>query len=252
MIFEKKVVLISGAASGIGKSTAIQFLEQGARVLLIDLDRQKLENTVQSLKDFEPFFQYFCADVSDSKQVEKAVNFCIEKFGRMDVLVSNAAINPRGTVLTTPDSLLDKILSVNLKATFYLCKFCVPHMKSEGGSIVTISSINGLVAWENEAAYDASKGGLIMLTKAVAVDFAKFGIRANCICPGITDTPMLRRTASSKDDPEKFMEEVNNMQPLPRIAQPEDIANATLFLASDRAAYITGVVLPVDGGYTAV
>lgn len=253
MRLKDRIALITGAASGIGRATALTLAREGACIAVVDQDGAPGPALASELQDQGYEAEWIAADVSDSGQVEQAVTQCVSRFGGLDILVSNAGINPRGTVLTTSDELLDRILAVNLKALFYLCRYGVPAMRRRGGgSIVTVSSINGLVAWDNEAAYDASKGGVVMLTRALAVDHAPDNIRVNCICPGITDTPMLQRTAASKPDPEAFFEAARKMQPLNRLGQPEDIANAVLFLASDEAAYITAAILPVDGGYTAV
>lgn len=250
---KNKIAMVTGAASGIGRATTRLLAGEGAQVFLVDRDPVALAATVQDLVSAGHHVESAVLDISRSEGAQEGVERCVRSLGGLDILVSNAGINPRGTVITTSDSQLEEVLSVNLKATFYLCRYSVPVMKERGGgSIVTVASINALVAWKNEAAYDAAKGGLVMLTRSLAVDFAEWGIRANCVCPGITGTAMLERTISAAPNQQEFRQSLNSMQPLGRIAMPEDIAQAIVFLASDRAAFITGAVIPVDGGYTAV
>ena len=192
-------------------------------------------------------------DVADPDGARSAVERAVERFDGLDILISCAGINPRGTVVTTGIELWRRVLDVNLSATFLLARHAVPHLAARGsGSIVTVASINALVAWKNEAAYEASKGGLVALTRAMAADHAEQGIRVNCICPGIIDTPMLARTASTHPDPAAFYEKARTMQLAGRLGRPIDVAYAALFLASDESSFVTGAVLPVDGGYTAV
>jgi NAD(P)-dependent dehydrogenase (short-subunit alcohol dehydrogenase family) len=190
------------------------------------------------------------ADVGTLQDAERAVKKCVETFGGVDILVNNAVVNPRGTVITTGEEEWNRVISVNLNAAFRFSKYDIPEMiRRGGGSIVNIASVNGLVAFENEAAYDASKGGLVMLTRSMAVDHAKDKVRVNCICPGITDTPMFKGTVSSYANQEAFLEKARKMHPLGRLGKPEDIAYAALFLASEESSFITGAILPVDGGY---
>lgn len=252
MKLEGRVALVTGGASGMGRACAELFAREGARVAIADV--QEAGAVVAAgigARGGEAVF--LRCDVADAGDAEGAVRGCVESFGRLDVLVGCAGINPRGTLLTTSEELWDRVLGVNLKALYLLGRAALPEMiRGGGGSIVAFSSINGLVAWEDEAAYDASKGGLVMLARAMAVDHAKHGVRVNCICPGIIDTPMLARTAAAKGDPEAFYAAARKMQPLGRLGTAEEVARVALFLASDDASFVTGAVLPVDGGYTAV
>jgi NAD(P)-dependent dehydrogenase (short-subunit alcohol dehydrogenase family) len=195
---------------------------------------------------------YFKADVSDSAQVRKLVEDTIQRYGRIDVLINNAAVCPPGDVVTTSEETWDQVIDVNLKGVFLCCKYMIPHMqKTGGGAIVNIGSINSLMAMENEAAYDASKGGVLMLTRAIALDFAKARIRVNCICPGAIETPMLKASLDTSPDPKAARQSLTAKHPLRRTGTPDEVAQAALFLATDASSFVTGAVIPVDGGILA-
>ena len=248
MRLHAKVALVTGGASGIGKATADLFQREGAHVVVLDI-----QEPAQGRRADRRSVIHVKGDVASDADAEGAVEECRARFGGLDVLVACAGINPRGTILTTREQQWDQVFAVNLKGVFFIARHAIAAMAHRGGgSIVTVSSINGLVAWENEVAYDASKGGLVMLTRALAVDHAKDNVRVNCICPGIIDTPMLARTAAAQPDEARFRAKAAGMQPLGRLGRPEEVAQAALFLASDEASFITGAILPVDGGYTAV
>lgn len=248
-----KVALITGGASGMGKAMSVLFAAGGASVAVVDIDENHGREVVNEIREKGGKAILVRADVAIAEEAKLAVGRCVEVFGGLDILVNNAGVNPRGTVVTTSETQWDRVLAVNLKATFLLSKYAIPEMvRRGGGCVVNIASVNGLVAFENEVAYDASKGGLVMLTRSMALDHAKDGVRVNCICPGITDTPMFERTISTYSNQQAFLEKVKKMQPLGRLGRPDDVANAALFLASDQATFITGAILPVDGGYTIV
>lgn len=251
MKLQGKVAIITGATDGIGKATALKFAKEGAKVMMMGRDPVKGNSALKEVKQHGEAL-YFKGDVSDSSQVRKMIEETISTFGRIDILVNNAAICPAGTVLTTSEETWDQIFDINVKGVFLCCKYTIPHMqKIGGGSIVNIGSINSLMAMENEAAYDASKGGVLMLTKAVALDFAKSNIRANCILPGAVETEMLRRSLNSAPDPAKARELTVQRQLIHRTANPEEIAEVALFLATDAASFMTGATVPVDGGILA-
>lgn len=251
MKLQGKVAIITGATDGIGKATALKFAKEGAKVMMMGRDPVKGNSALKEVKQHGEAL-YFKGDVSDSSQVRKMIEETISTFGRIDILVNNAAICPAGTVLTTSEETWDQIFDINVKGVFLCCKYVIPHMqKIGGGSIVNIGSINSLMAMENEAAYDASKGGVLMLTKAVALDFAKSNIRANCILPGAVETEMLRRSLNSAPDPAKARELTVQRQLIHRTANPEEIAEVALFLATDAASFMTGATVPVDGGILA-
>lgn len=246
-----KVAIITGAASGMGRAMSLLFSNEGAKITVVDIAEDRGRAVVDEIKKKGSEAIFVKADVGSIQDAERAVKKCGEMFGGVDILVNNAGTNPRGTVVTTSEEEWNRVISVNLDAAFRFSKYAIPEMiRRGGGSIVNIASVNGLVAFENEAAYDASKGGLVMLTRSMAADHAKDKVRVNCICPGITDTPMFKRTVSSYSDQEAFLEKARKMHPLGRLGKPEDIAHAALFLVSDESSFITGAILPVDGGYT--
>jgi len=187
-------------------------------------------------------------DVSKPVDCERMVRAATDRYGKLDVLFNNAGVYSQGTVVDTPDEVFDRMVAINLKGVFLCCKAAVPAMISNGGgSIINMSSSVGwLIAAPNIVAYAASKGGVTLLTRAMALDHAKDHIRVNCICPGPTDTPMLHRAFTDEQ-----LVAFGNTLPVTRLARPEEIAHAALWLASDEASFVTGVALPVDGGQTA-
>jgi len=246
-----KVALVTGGTDGIGRAIALTFVREGAKVVILGRDETKGRKALDELNAAGEA-AYMKADVSDSQQVKRIVDATIQKYGRIDILVNNAGICPAGDILTTSESTWDEIMGVNLKGVFLCSKYTIPHMqRNGGGAIVNIGSINSLMAMENEAAYDASKGGVLMLTKAMALDFAKSKIRVNCICPGAIETPMLKASLDTAKDPKAARDSLIQKHPLRRTGTPEEIAQAALFLASEDSSFITGATIPVDGGILA-
>lgn len=240
MKLEGKVANITGATDGIGKAIALKFAKEGAKVMMVGRDEAKGRTALEKVRECGEAV-YFKADVSNSSQIKKMVEETIQRYGRIDVLVNNAAVCPPGTVVNTSEELWDHIIDVNLKGVFLCSKYAIPHMqKNGGGAIVNIGSINSLMAMENEAAYDASKGGVLMLTKAIALDFAKANIRANCICPGAVETAMLKASLETSPDPTKARQWITSKHPIGRTGIPEEIAEVALFLATDASSFITG------------
>jgi meso-butanediol dehydrogenase/(S,S)-butanediol dehydrogenase/diacetyl reductase len=246
-----KVAIITGATDGIGKATALKFASEGAKVIMVGRSEARgrsAEAEVRKLGDAH----YIQADVSDSLQVKQFTEETIKRYGRIDVLVNNAAMVHAGTILTTSEEKWDEIIDINLKGVFLCCKYVIPHMqKNGGGVIVNMGSINSMMAMENEAVYDTSKGGVLMLTKAIALDFAKSNIRANCILPGAVETTMLNASLNAASDPTQAREWTIQRHPVRRFGRPEEIAEVILFLAADAPPFMTGAVIPVDGGILA-
>jgi NAD(P)-dependent dehydrogenase (short-subunit alcohol dehydrogenase family) len=251
----QKVALITGAGSGIGKACAEAYSQEGAAVAVIDLQAEAGETIVQAIREQGGEAAFFPADVSDPEAVRFAIEKTIGQWGRIDILISNAGIGGRrlgdGPVHSCTVEAWDRVMSVNLKGTFLICKYVLPGMMEQGrGSIVTVASVLGLVGTQglfDTHAYATSKAGIIGLTRSIAAYYARDGIRANVIAPGLIDTQMAART---KADPE-LSEQVAFWQPLGGIGQVSDVASAAVFLGSDESRFITGVVLPVDGGWTA-
>jgi NAD(P)-dependent dehydrogenase (short-subunit alcohol dehydrogenase family) len=190
------------------------------------------------------------ADVADEEHVQAAVEQTVAQLGSLDVLVNNAGIEISGTVAEMSSETWDRVLAVNLRGAFLCSKYAIPHMRGRGGAIVNISSVHAFHSYPHEPAYDASKSGMLGLTRTMALDHGKDGIRVNAICPGYIRTPLLERWFSELPNPEETMREVLKYHPLGRIGTPRDIADAALFLASDSAWFISGAYLVVDGAMT--
>jgi NAD(P)-dependent dehydrogenase (short-subunit alcohol dehydrogenase family) len=248
--FENQVALITGAASGIGQAVARALLDEGAKVGLIDINREHLAATVRSFSRSSGYILDLPGDASDEPTVETAVRRTFETCGRLDVLVNSAGIDVEASILETSTPDWDRIMAVNVRSMFLTCKHAIPFLsRTRAGSIVNISSGAGLVPVAGRPAYNASKGAVVALTKSLALDLAPT-IRANCVCPGAVETPLLMNAIQNSPDPEATLARVMNRYPLKRIAKPEEIARAALFLASSEASYITGATLAVDGGRT--
>ena len=248
---EGKVAIITGAASGIGRATALLFSEEGAKVVVCDVDAERGVKVRDEIVERGGDAIFVRADVTKAEDVRRLVKETVKKYGRIDVLVNNAGIASIGTVLDVPEEEWDRVLAVNLKGPFLCSKYVVPEMiKAGGGVIVNVASVLGLVGSRGEAAYCASKGGLVALTRAMALDFAEHNIRVNCVCPGSVETPMREHVLAKKAKKESRSTGEAEI-PLGRVARPEEIARAILFLASDDSSYATGSILVVDGGWMA-
>ena len=242
------VALVTGASSGIGAATAIAFAEAGWDVMAAGRDEGRLEEVA----DVSDNIAIWSGELSDGEECDELMNDTIDEFGALDCLVNSAGILLRGDAGETSDEEWRDTMTINLDVPFFLSRAAIPHLQKTSGSIVNISSYWGLQAGERAVAYSTSKGGLIMLTKALAKDTAGDGIRVNAICPGGVDTPMLAAGAEeSGQDSQDFLETVAEFSPNGRISSPEDIAALTLFLASDAASMITGTAIPMDGGLSA-
>lgn len=242
--FEGKVAFVTGAASGLGFACAKRYFDEGAMVVGYDL------NTTQDWSAISNG-HFIQGDVTDEPALQAAVAETIEQYSRVDILVTAAGIADAGPVHMVEQAAWDRVIDINLKGTFLAAKAVLPAMiEQRSGSIITVASVEGLVGSEGGSSYNASKGGVVLLTKNMAMDYAKLGIRVNCICPGFIDTPMLRATLDH-DFMAPYKAEVLRETKLGRFGRPEDIAGAAFFLASEDAAFVTGQALAVDGGYTA-
>ena len=248
MKLEGRVAIVSGAASGIARATAIQFAREGAVVMAVDRDEEGVEETVAMINLAGGQAEFSIVDISKSAEVQAAVRSTLDRFGDLHILFNGAGILAYGTVLETTEEAWDRMMAINLKGTFLFCRAVLPHMIEKGrGSIVNVSSTVGAHdACAHAAAYVSSKAGVALLTRSMGIDYARLGIRVNAICPGPTDTPMLRKAMT----PEQ-MNELALSCPIGRLAQPEELAKAAVFLASDDASYVTGTLFYVDGGQTA-
>jgi NAD(P)-dependent dehydrogenase (short-subunit alcohol dehydrogenase family) len=246
---EGKRVLISGGASGIGRATALLFARQGAFVAVADLNQDSGRNVVHQIEAEGEKAIFIACDVTQKVECQRAVEQTVAQWGGIDVLFNNAGIIRRADVIETSEEEWDLVMAVNVKSMYMLSKYTIPHMvKGGGGTIINTSSGWGLVGGPRAASYCASKGAVVQLTRAMAIDHGGQNIRVNCICPGDTDTPMLREEARQLGESEPSFLSTAADRPLHRIGKPEDIAQAVLYLASEASAFVTGTTLVVDGG----
>ena len=245
-----KVAWVTGAASGIGLATARRFAAEGAVVAGFDLEPCP-DADWKPVAEAAPSTSFATGDVRDEAAQRAAVEAIVAEHGRIDVVVTAAGVAGGGPVHLVEGEAWDRVLDVNLKGTFLSCKVALPTMiEQRSGSLVTIASVEGLEAAEGGSAYNASKGGVVLLTKNLAIDYGRIGIRANCICPGFIDTPLLR-TVMGGEHMAEVSERTRQQHKLGRFGQPDEIAGAALFFASEDASFVSGQALAVDGGYTA-
>jgi NAD(P)-dependent dehydrogenase (short-subunit alcohol dehydrogenase family) len=246
--FKDKVALVTGGSFGIGRATALSFARKGAKVVLADwIENQETMDMIENLGGIAIFVK---CDVSKSDDVEALIKKTIDTFGQLDFAYNNAGIE--GASATTQDCSeenWDKTIGINLKGIWLCMKYEIPIMLQKGkGVIVNCASVAGLVGFQGLPAYVASKHGVIGLTKTAALEYAKLGIRVNVVCPGVIQTPMIDRlTGKKKESIEQFKE----LEPIGRFGEPEEIANAVIWLCSDEASFVTGIEIPVDGGFVA-
>ena len=244
-----KVAIVTGAGGGIGAAIVERFAAEGAAVVAADVDGERLRGVAERAGG-EVSWQR--CDVSDSEQVRLLVATAVERYGRLTTMCNNAAVSIPGSVEEVSEEDFDRTIAVNLRGVFLGCKHAVPALLAGGGgSIVNTGSVNSLVAEPFLTAYVASKGGVLMLTKAVALDYATRGIRCNCICPGWVDTPINHPHAERMGGLDGVLESLPEWQPIGRQGYPEEIAAAALYLASDESAFMTGSAFVIDGGMTA-
>ena len=248
-VLSGKRALITGGASGIGRATAKMFARQGADICIADIDATAGKLVADEIIADGGRAIFVLCDVTNAVDCQTAVQQMIADFGGIDILFNNAGIIRRASVVDTSEEEWDQVMDVNVKSIFLFGKFAIPYMvEAGGGAVVNVSSGWGLVGGRRAASYCASKGAVVLLTKAMALDHGGDNIRVNCICPGDTDTPMLRHEARQLGESEEsFLVEAAD-RPLKRIGKPEDIAHAALYLVSDSAAFVTGTTLIVDGG----
>lgn len=241
-----KVAIVTGGASGIGEFTVREMVKEGAKVVIADVNDTLGNQLVQELNQGEIVAAYVHVDVTKEDQVQQMVEFALSQFGKLDILFNNAGIGSMSPSADLPFEDWRKVLSVNLDGVFLVAKHSIRAMlKNGGGSIVNTASILGHVGQAQTASYSAAKGGVVNLTRTLALEYAKDNIRVNAICPGYIETPLLSQL---DEDMKKYL---ISLHPLGRLGKPEEIAKAVLFLASDDASFITGANLLVDGGYTA-
>jgi NAD(P)-dependent dehydrogenase (short-subunit alcohol dehydrogenase family) len=247
--FDNKIAVVTGGASGIGEAASFKFAELGAAVAIFDSDEAAGRKIVQTLTSAGKTARYYKCNVASSSQVKEAIAAVVRDLRGIDVLVSNAGIQRYGDAVKTSEALWNEVMSVNLNGAFHVAQHGLPEVaKRGGGSLVVVCSVQSFASVPESAAYVTSKHALLGLVRSIALDFAKHNIRANCVCPGTVDTPLLRRVLAETLEPQKLLARLNQMHALGRIARAEEVANAIVFLASDWASFITGAALLVDGG----
>ena len=257
MRVKDKVVVLTGAASGIGRATAILFAKEGAIQVLSDIDEKGLKETLSLIKEGKDKITSMKVDVRKPVEVKNMIDSTVKKFGRIDVLIVNAGVVRVGQIEEFPDADYDLLVDVNLKGTHYTCKYAVPYFKKQrSGSIITLASVAAHIGQVNHANYCSTKAGILGYTRALALDLAPYNVRVNSVSPGATDTPMLQSDVAkqAKDRGVKYdviKKEFELEGVLGRWAKPEEIATGILFLASEESSYMTGADLRMDGGWTA-
>jgi NAD(P)-dependent dehydrogenase (short-subunit alcohol dehydrogenase family) len=249
MRLKDKAAIITGSAAGIGEAAAGLFVREGARVLVADKNGAAAARVAESLGEAAIAIE---VDVSKSADVRRMVDTAVERFGRLDIIANNAGYGIPGTVVTTEEDDWDALMAVNLKGVYLCCKYAIPAMAAGGGGVIVNTASNvATVGILDRAAYVASKGGVAALTKAMALDHAHENIRVNCVAPGVTWSSYFEKMVANHPDPETFTAKLKARAPINRWAQPVEIANAILWLASDEASFATGAMFTVDGGMTA-
>lgn len=244
-----KVAIVTGAARGIGQGIAVRFAREGARVALLDIDPEGCEQTKAIIDSIDGEAISVACDVTDVTAVERSVGSVRDRLGDPDILVNNAAVMPSGALHETTPADFDRCLAVNLRGTYALCRAVLPRMLERGkGSIIHMASVTGLLGLPGLAAYSATKGALISLTRAMSTDYAGHGIRVNSVAPGTIDSPMLHAFLAQQSDPERLREEFDAVHPIGRVGTIEEVASVFTFLASDEASFVTGATYTVDGG----
>lgn len=248
---EGKVALITGAGSGIGRSSAKLFAEEGAKITVVDIDAKGGEETVKMIRKAGGDAVFIQADVSKAADAERMVKRTVEEWGGLDILFNNAGVYVESATAELSEEDWDRLMAVNLKGPFLGSKYAIPQMIKQGdGVIINTASDWGIIGWPKAAAYCSSKGGLILLTKSLAMELAPYNIRVNSLCPAAVATP-INIAWMSKMPKEEADQMIKSRIPLGRMSKPEEQAYGALFLASDESSYVTGTIFLVDGGSTA-
>ncbi|MDQ6419743.1 glucose 1-dehydrogenase [Paenibacillus sp. LHD-117] len=248
MRFVGKTAIVTGGGSGIGEAIVRLFASQGANVVIADVNEEAAARLVEQLQSTGANIVAIAADVSKEEAVRGLIQKTTERFGRIDIVVNNAAAIMPKFLEEFQEEEWDRIINVNLKSVFLMTKHSIQELKHTRGTIVNMASLNGLVGQRMNPVYAATKGGIVAMTKSLALDYAPYGVRVNCICPAGVSTPLLQQWTQEQEDPAATVQILNDMHALGRPATAEEVAQAVLFLAGNESGFITGVALPVDGG----
>ena len=252
MRLKDKVAIITGASKGIGKGIATRYSHEGARVVITSRSMDLLSPIADEIRDRGGHALALPVDVKKPESIQAVVDMTVEEYGQLDIMVNNAGIYYQADVVETPYEVWNDILGVNLTGAFLCIKYAVPAMiQGDSGVVVNVASEAGLVGIKRQVAYNVSKAGMISLTWSCAIDLAARGVRVNCVCPGTTETPLVREAVNRAPDPAAARRALEEVRPLNRLGTPEEIASAILYMASTDGGYAAGAVLSIDGGYTA-
>jgi len=247
-----KVAIVTGAAAGIGAASAVLFAQEGAAVVVTDIDAEGVQRTARNIQEQGAQTVALAADVSRSADVQQVVNLAIERFGRIDILFNNAGIVPVGRIDKTSEAQWDLAMAVNVKSIYLFAHAVLPRFQQQGGGVIlNTASATALRAVPDRACYTATKAAVIGLTKSMALDYVRENIRVNCLCPGTVDTPSLRQRIDAYDNPVDARQRFIARQPMGRFGTSAEIAAAALYLVSDESSFITGAALAIDGGLSA-
>lgn len=249
---EGKVALITGGGTGIGRAIALAFAREGAKLAVAGRRKEKLNETIQEMEKQGGQGLAIVCDVAKARDAAHAVRETVKNFGRLNVLVNNAGVLHASTIEGIAEEDWDRLMTINLKGPFLMCRAALPEFrKAGGGAIINVGSVLGLVAMKDRAAYCASKGGVTLLTKAMALDHAHENVRSNCICPSIVETELVQGLFAASEEGKALRKARIGQIPIGRMGRPEDVAELAVFLASDESSWLTGAAIPLDGGLSA-